>query len=141
MNPNDLRERARRLGFPVVDSSDLEARLLDATPDPASAMAVPGRLWGSPRGPMLDTGLESAERSRAGREGGTMDDDAVRLLGGPHDGAEFDADDLFGGRLPGGLAIASRVRVAYYDLDIDAAGPLYRFAGWQASPVRAIDPR
>ena len=59
------------------------------------------------------------------------DEDVIRFLLGPSDGGEIDAD-FFGGRLPDSLAISSKVRVAYYDLDIDAAGLCYRFAGWAA---------
>lgn len=58
------------------------------------------------------------------------DDDVIRFLLGPCDGGEIEAD-LFGGQLPGSLAIVSKVRVAHYDLDIDAAGLCYRFVGWQ----------
>lgn len=57
------------------------------------------------------------------------DGDVIRFLLGPCDGGEIEAD-FFGGKLPPSLAISSKVRVAYYDLDIDAAGPCYRFAGW-----------
>ena len=57
------------------------------------------------------------------------DDDVIRLLYGPYDGGEIDRD-LFGGRLPNSIAVGGKRRSAYYDLDIDAAGLCYRFAGW-----------
>ena len=61
--------------------------------------------------------------------------DDIRMVAGPQDGAEFDRD-LFGGPLPAGLSIMAAGRLARYELDIDAAGPLYRFAGW-SSPAPA----
>ncbi len=57
--------------------------------------------------------------------------DAVRVLGGPYDGLEIDADGLFGGRLPAEVVMPSgpaRTRHAFYDLDIDARGECYRYA-------------
>ena len=58
------------------------------------------------------------------------DDGVLRMIGGPYDGGEVDAEYLFAGRTPDKLAIApskSPWRAADYDLDIDADGLYYRF--------------
>ena len=68
------------------------------------------------------------------------DEDLIRFLFGPCDGGEIEAD-LFGGCLPDSLAISSKVRVAFYDLDIDAAGPCYRFVGWDSGSDAATGTR
>lgn len=65
--------------------------------------------------------------------------DAVRVLGGPYDGAEIDVDYLFGGEPRGKLAIrmkGRRFRLAFYELDIDAAGECYRYVGCPTPPAR-----
>ena len=68
------------------------------------------------------------------------DDEVIRILCGPYDGGEIDRD-LFGGRLPDSIAMGAQVRIVYYDLDIDAAGLCYRFAGWPADDRSSVSPR
>lgn len=55
--------------------------------------------------------------------------EAVRIFGGPYDGAEVDLTVLFGERLPAGFAVPRRDATAHYERGDDADGPLYRFVG------------
>lgn len=59
-----------------------------------------------------------------------MDENVLRVLGGPYDGAEIDLDYIFAGRMPDKICIGRSGRNwmhANYELDIDARGPCYRF--------------
>lgn len=64
-----------------------------------------------------------------------MGERVLRLVGGPYDGSDVDADELFAGELRGRLAIHGRPRwwrVDYYDLDVDADRTHYRYVGRRA---------
>lgn len=61
-----------------------------------------------------------------------MFDGFVRIVGGPYDGEEVDADEFFGGESPEKLAIGHSGPdwwIADHELDRDADGLYYRFIG------------